>query len=400
MATGPDQRYQARGASASKSEIHAAVHGLDRGLFPGAFCTILPDALGGDPQHCMVMHADGAGTKSSLAYLAWREGYGESVWEGIAQDALAMNLNDCACVGATGPFVVSNTIGRNARRVPGGGIAAIVRGYAAAAATMASEGIACHLAGGETADVGDLVRTLIADCTVACRLKRSQVIDAARMQPGDAIVGFASTGKARWETVENAGIGSNGLTSARHELLGADYRARYPETVAPETDPSLAYSGSLSLRSAIPGLEMDAGTALLSPTRLFVPLVRDLVAALAHDDLHGLVFCSGGGQTKILKFGAPGAPRGNRYVKDRLFPAPPLFAAIQGQSELAWQEMYMVYNMGHSLEAVVAPRAVDACIAAARACGIAAQVVGRVEQADQPGNEVVVSSAHGTFTYR
>lgn len=398
--TAPDQRYQARGASAGKAEVHAAIEHLDRGLFPGAFCTVLPDHLTGDPSACLVMHADGAGTKSSLAYLAWREGYGEAVWEGIAQDALVMNLDDCACVGALGPYVVSNTIGRNAKRIPGAVVAAVVRGYQRVAQTLEREGIAVHLAGGETADVGDLVRTAIVDSTVVCRLPRASVIDAERMTPGDIIVGFASTGRARWEDRENSGIGSNGLTGARHELLGPEYRSRYPETYAPETGEDLVYSGSLQLRSPVPGMGMDTGTALLSPTRTYVPLIRALLGAVDPQLVHGLIHCSGGGQTKIRRFGALGAARGNRYRKDHLFPTPPLFAAIQRAADVPWQEMYAVYNMGHRLEAIVAPAAVEPCLAVARACGIPAQVVGQVEAREDAGNEVVVHSPHGTFTYR
>jgi phosphoribosylformylglycinamidine cyclo-ligase len=397
--TGADRRYQARGVSAGKAEVHAAIAGQDQGLFPGAFCKIVPDDLTGDPAHCLVMHADGAGTKSSLAYLAWMEGLGEQVWEGIAQDSLVMNLDDCACVGALGPFLVSNTIGRNAKRVPGTAIAGIVRGYQKVCELLAREGIPCRMTGGETADVGDLVRTVIADSTVVARIRRERVIDAARMAPGDLILGFSSTGQARWEERPNSGIGSNGLTNARHDLLGG-YRATYPETFAPEIDPALAYSGSLELRDALPdGGGMSVGEALLSPTRTYLPLIRRLLEALPAADVHGLIHCSGGGQAKILKFGAHGRPTGNRYVKDTLFPVPPLFAAIQREVELSWAEMHTVYNMGHRLEAVVPERAVAACLDVAKDCAIDAQVVGRVEDRGAPGNEVVVRTAHGEFRY-
>lgn len=399
MADAPDQRYQARGVSAGKAEVHAAIAGQDPGLFPGAFCKLVPDELTGDAAHCLVVHADGAGTKSSLAYVAWMEGLGDQVWEGIAQDSLVMNLDDCACVGALGPYLVSNTIGRNAKRVPGAVIAGIVRGYQKVCDLLASEGVPCRMTGGETADVGDLVRTVIVDSTVVARLRRDRVVDATRMAPGDVIVGFSSTGQARWESRPNWGIGSNGLTSARHELLGAGYRAKYPESFAPEIDAALAYSGKRSLHDPLPDAPVTVGEALLSPTRTYLPLVRRLIDAVPLADLHGLIHCSGGGQAKIAKFGARGAALGNRYVKDALFPVPPLFAEIQRQADLAWREMYTVYNMGHRLEAVVPERAVAACLAAARDCAIDAKVVGRVEANDRPGNEVVVRSAHGEFRY-
>jgi len=401
MSTAPDQRYLARGVSAAKHEVHAAISGQDPGLFPGAFCKLIPDALSGDPAHCLVMHADGAGTKSSLAYIAWMEGLGEAVWSGIAQDALVMNLDDCLCVGATGPFLISNTIGRNAKRIPGSVIAGIVAGYERMCALLGREGITCIMTGGETADVGDLVRTVIVDSTVVCRLPRSAVIDAARMAPGDVIVGFSATGRARWEDADNSGIGSNGLTSARHELLDGAYRDRYPESFAPEIPAELVYCGSLSLATPLePGSPVTAGAALLSPTRTYAPLVKRLLAAVERSAIHGLIHCSGGGQAKISKFGAPGAPLGNRYVKDSLFPVTPLFAAIQRQAGVSWQEMHTVYNMGHRLEAVVTPEAAATCIAVSQDCGIAAQVVGYVEQGSSPGNEVQVRTAHGTFRYR
>jgi len=401
MSSAPDQRYQARGVSAAKHEVHAAITGQDPGLFPGAFCKVIADALSGDPLHCLVMHADGAGTKSSLAYIAWMEGLGEAVWSGIAQDALVMNLDDCVCVGATGPFLISNTIGRNAKRIPGSVIKGIVSGYERMCAVLEREGIRCIMTGGETADVGDLVRTLIVDSTVVCRLPRREVIDAARMAPGDVIVGFSSTGRARWEDADNSGIGSNGLTSARHELLDGVYRARYPESFAPEIPSELVYSGSLGLTTPLEaGSQLTAGAALLSPTRTYAPLVKRLLAAVERSAIHGLIHCSGGGQAKIAKFGAPGQAVGNRYVKDQLFPVTPLFAAIQRQAGLSWQEMHTVYNMGHRLEAVVTPTVAATCIAISQECGIAAQVVGRVEAAAGPGNEVQVRTAHGTFSYR
>lgn len=398
--TSPDARYQARGASAGKAEVHAAIAAQDQGLYPGAFCKIIPDLLTGSSEHCLLMHADGAGTKSSLAYLAWREGAAETVWQGIAQDSLAMNLDDCACVGALGPFLVSNTIGRNAKRIPGAVIAAIIAGYQQVCAQLAAEGLACVMTGGETADVGDLVRTLIADSTVTARLRRDAVIDASRMAPGDAIVGFASTGRARWETAANSGMGSNGLTSARHDGLGGDYRLRYPESYAPETDPALVYSGPCRLEAPLPdGGGMTVGQALLSPTRTYLPLIRDLIMALGPAQLHGLIHCSGGGQAKIGKFGGIRAGRGNRYVKDAPFAVPPLFRYLQHASGCTWQEAYTVWNMGWRLEAIVPEPQVARCVELAAACGIAAQRVGFVEPAAGPAHEVVIHTAEGTYRY-
>jgi phosphoribosylformylglycinamidine cyclo-ligase len=403
-----DLRYQSRGVSAGKQEVHDAITRQDAGLFPGAFCKIVPDDLTGDPETCLVMHADGAGTKASLAYLATREAaqdHGGSptlaqIWAGIAQDSLVMNLDDIACVGSLGPFLISNTIGRNAKLIPGEVIAAIVNGYQAVCDQLGRFHIPCRMTGGETADVGDLVRTIIVDSTVVVRLRRDRVIDAGRMAPGDVIVGFSSTGQAAWETSPNSGMGSNGLTSARHDLLGGDYRTRYPETYAPEVRSALVYCGPHKLSDPLPGDTVTVGQALLSPTRTYLPLIKRLLETLPRMDLHGLIHCSGGGQSKIVKFGGLGRKNGNRYVKDNCFPVPPLFAAIQKATGMGWAEMYSVYNMGHRLEAVVPPHAVDQCLAAARDCHIDAQVVGRVESRDEPGNEVVVKSPHGTFQYR
>lgn len=405
MAEPPDDRgavrYRARGVSAGKDDVHAALDGDDPGLFPGAFCKIVSDELTGEATHCLVLHADGAGTKAALAYLAWRERLGGDPWAGIAQDSLVMNLDDCACVGALGPFLVSNTIGRNAHRIPGEVIAAIVAGYRRVCEVLATEGIVCRLAGGETADVGDLVRTLVVDSTVVARLRRDRVVDAGRMAPGDVIVGFSSTGQAAWEDAPSSGIGANGLTSARHELLAAAYRERFPETYAGETDPALVYCGRYRLDDPLPGdARFTVREALLSPTRTYLPLVRRLLAVVPPTDVHGLVHCSGGGQTKILRFGGAGRATGNRYVKDALFPVPPLFEALGTAGGQEWAEMYAVYNMGHRLEAVVPPRRADDCIALARDCGVEARVIGRVEDRGAPGNEVVVRTPHGEFVYR
>lgn len=402
-----DERYQQRGVSAGKEEVHAAIDAQDGGLFPGAFCKIVPDLLTGSEEHCLIIHADGAGTKSSLAYLAWREGMGEGVWPGIAQDSLVMNLDDLACVGCLGPFLISNTIGRNAKRVPGPVIAAIVNGYQALCDKLTGLGIPCVMTGGETADVGDLVRTLIVDSTITARLRRGDVIDAARMVPGDVIVGFASTGRAAWEEAHNAGMGSNGLTSARHELLGADYRAKYPETYAPEVPAELVYCGKFKLSDPLPvepgetggppgAPAMTIGEALLSPTRTYLPLIRALLEAVPREHVHGLIHCSGGGQSKIVKFGQ----KGNRYVKDTPLPVPPLFRALKEATGQSWAECYSVYNMGARLEAVLPKEYAQAAIDVGARCGIHAQVVGRVESTGSEAREVVVTTPEGEVTYR
>ena len=396
----PDPRYQARGDAAAKTEVHDAIADQDAGEFPGAFCKLLPDLLTGDPEACLLMHADGAGTKSSLAYLAWMEGLGEDVWRGIAQDSLVMNLDDCGCVGALGPYLVSNTIGRNAKRIPGSVIKGIVDGYQAVCDRLADEGIACHMTGGETADVGDLVRTVIADSTVCARLRRDAVVDAGRMAPGDVIVSFSSTGQARWEDRPNSGMGSNGLTSARHDALGAGYRSKYPESYAPETPGDLVYCGPHALGDPLPGdAAFTVGSALLSPTRTYLPLIKALLEAIPPAEVHGLIHCSGGGQAKIGKFGRVRDGHGNRYVKDALLPVPPLFAMLREASGTSWEEAYTVWNMGARLEAVLPEIHAATCVQLAADCGIEAVVAGRVEQADGPAHEVELHSPHGTFRY-
>ena len=391
-----DARYQARGVSAGKAEVHAAIDRQDAGLFPGAFCKVVADELTGSDEHCIVLHADGAGTKSALAYLAWKEGFPLSTWRGIAQDSLVMNLDDCACVGALGPYLVSNTIGRNARRVPGEVIAQIVAGYQAVCDLLTARGIRCVMTGGETADVGDLVRTAVVDSTIATRLRRDRVIDAARMVPGDVLVGFSSTGQAAWEGAPNAGMGSNGLTGARHDLFGGDYRGKYPETYAPETKADLVYCGPHRVGDLLPGdASFTVGAAVLSPTRTYLPLIAALLGELPHADIHGLIHCSGGGQSKIVKFGAAG----NRYVKDAPFAVPPLFAAIKQATGMGWAEMYGTYNMGWRLEAAVPAARVEACLRISRDCAIEARVVGRIE-GGAPGREVAISTPDGVASYR
>jgi phosphoribosylformylglycinamidine cyclo-ligase len=395
----PDTRYQARGVSAGKADVHAAIAGLDQGLFPGAFCKIIPDLLAQDEASCLLMHADGAGTKSSLAYLAWRETDDLAWWRGIAQDSLIMNIDDCACVGAIGPFLVSNTIGRNAKRIPGSVIKAIIDGYTACADMLAAEGIACHLTGGETADVGDLVRTVIADSTVMTRMPRSDVINAADMQAGDVIVSISGIGQARWETTANSGMGSNGLTAARHEALGGAYAEQYPETYAPEIAREFIYNGQHQLGDQLPGADMSVGQALLSPTRTYAPLIKAVLDEVGRADIHGIIHCSGGGQTKVGKFGQGRDGKGLSYIKDNLLPIPPLFTMLVEASGMTWQEAYAVFNCGARLEFIVAPHLADKIIAISQDCGLAAQISGRVEDRDQPGNEVVISGSHGTYTY-
>ncbi|MCS6970626.1 MAG: AIR synthase-related protein [Planctomycetota bacterium] len=392
----PADRYAARGVSASKQEVHAATQALEAGLFPGAFCRILPDLLGGSEAHCLVMHSDGAGSKSAAYYLAWREGAPAALWRGLAQDALAMNLDDCACVGALGPFLVTNSIARNAHRIPGTVIAEIIAGYQDCCERLRAWGIACALAGGETADLGDLVRTLVVDATVIARLRREEVIDASRIAPGDVLVGFSSTGQAAWEDRPHSGIGANGLTSARHDLLAEVYRY-YGETFAPETDPLLIYAGTHRLADPLPGdPRFTIASALTSPTRLYTPLIAALLAELPRGAVHGLIHCTGGGQDKIRRFGRPG----NRYIKDAPFPVPPVFAAIRALSCAPWDEMYRTFNMGWRLEAAVEPAQVETCLRVAARCGIEARVVGRVEGGGPPQREVIIHTPDGPISLR
>ena len=391
-----DDRYQARGVSASKDEVHSAIATQDAGLFPKAFCKIVPDYLSGDESSCLVMHADGAGTKSSLAYLAWQEGNDINLWRGIAQDSLIMNIDDCACVGAMGPYLISNTIGRNAKRIPGAVIAEVIAGYQDVVDQLNAEGIECIMCGGETADVGDLVRTIICDSTVTTRLPRAQVIDTARIQSGDAIVSFSSTGQARWESVPNAGMGSNGLTSARHESLHKDYQQQYPETFAPEIASEFIYCGPHKINDPLPGDDsFTIGQAILSPTRTYAPLIKQLIDAIPVNDLHALIHCSGGGQSKIIGFG----PGGMRFVKDNMLDTPPLFKMLQAATGQSWSEMYSVFNMGARLEAVVPEQYVQTCIDIAKACGIDAQQSGHVETNDSDKNEVQIHGEGGVHTY-
>ncbi len=384
-------RYAQRGVSSAKEDVHAAIAGLNKGLFPKAFCKVVADDLTGDPDHCLVMHADGAGTKSSLAYAYWRTTGDLSVWHGIAQDAVVMNLDDLICVGAIDGILLSSTIGRNKRLIPGEVIGAIIEGTEMFLEKMRALGIGIRSTGGETADVGDLVRTVIVDSTVVCRLKRSEVIDNARIQPGDVIVALASDGQASYEDTYNSGIGSNGLTSARHDVFAKELATSFPETFDPGTPQELVYCGQARLTDPLEGTPLDFGKAVLSPTRTYAPVVREVLAAM-RSDVHGMVHCSGGAQTKVLHF-----IEGLRIIKDELFSVPPLFAAIQRISGTDRKEMYKVFNMGHRLEFYVSGTRAPEIIAISKSFGIDAKVIGRVETA--PIKEVVLTSPNGTFTY-
>ena len=387
-----DNRYQARGVSAGKEDVHQAIASLDKGLFPQAFCKIIPDYLSGDPAYCVAMHADGAGTESSLAYLYWKETGDLSVWKGIAQDALIMNIDDLLCVGATGPILVSSTIGRNKRLIPGEVIKAIIEGTEEVISLLREHGMEIHSTGGETADVGDLVRTIIVDSTVVCRMPRSEVISNDAIKPGNVIVGFASYGQATYEAMYNGGMGSNGLTAARHDVFHHDLAIKYPESFDAGIPNHLVYSGTKSLLDTDPSVPIDMGRLVLSPTRTYAPLVLKILEQFRRN-IDGMVHCSGGGQTKVLHF-----VNKVRIVKDRLFDTPPLFSIIQQQSNTPWQEMYKVFNMGHRLEIYTDPASAEGMIALANSFNIDAKIIGRVESCD--GKEVRIESPHGQFTYQ
>ena len=386
-----NERYMQRGVSASKEDVHAAIKNVDKGLYPKAFCKIIPDILGGDPEYCNIMHADGAGTKSSLAYLYWRETGDLSVWKGIAQDALIMNIDDLLCVGAVDGILVSSTIGRNKHLIPGEVIAAIINGTEELLAELREQGIGVYATGGETADVGDLVRTIIVDSTVTCRMRRSDVIDNAHIRPGDVIVGLASYGQASYEREYNGGMGSNGLTSARHDVLTHALAARYPESYDAATPDELVYSGTRELTEPIAGTPLDAGRLILSPTRTYAPIIRQVLDEL-RPRIHGMVHCSGGAQTKVLHF-----VDAVHVIKDNLFPTPPLFELIQQESGTPWQEMYKVFNMGHRMELYVAPEDAAHIIEISQSFGVEAQIVGRVEAAER--KQLTIHSPYGTLSY-
>nr|WP_314649691.1 AIR synthase-related protein [uncultured Porphyromonas sp.] len=386
-----NERYMQRGVSASKEDVHAAIKNVDKGLYPKAFCKIIPDILGGDPEYCNIMHADGAGTKSSLAYLYWRETGDLSVWKGIAQDALIMNIDDLLCVGAVDGILVSSTIGRNKHLIPGEVIAAIINGTEELLAELREQGIGVYATGGETADVGDLVRTIIVDSTVTCRMRRSDVIDNAHIRPGDVIVGLASYGQASYEREYNGGMGSNGLTSARHDVLTHALAARYPESYDAATPDELVYSGTRELTEPIAGTPLDAGRLILSPTRTYAPIIRQVLDEL-RPRIHGMVHCSGGAQTKVLHF-----VDAVHVIKDNLFPTPPLFELIQQESGTPWQEMYKVFNMGHRMELYVAPEDAARIIEISQSFGVEAQIIGRVEAAER--KQLTIHSPYGTLSY-
>lgn len=386
-----DQRYDMRGVSASKEDVHNAIKNIDKGLFPKAFCKIIPDYLGGDPEYCNIMHADGAGTKSSLAYIYWKETGDISVWKGIAQDALIMNIDDLLCVGATDNILVSSTIGRNKMLIPGEVIAAVINGTEELLAELREMGVTIYSTGGETADVGDLVRSIIVDSTVTCRMKRSDVIDNANIKGGDVIVGLASYGKADYEKEYNGGMGSNGLTSARHDVFCHELAAKYPESFDAAVPESLVYSGTMHLQDKVEGTPLDAGKLVLSPTRTYAPVIKRLLDEM-RSKIHGMVHCSGGAQTKIMHFVTD-----KHVIKDNLFPVPPLFDMIQRESATDWKEMYKVFNMGHRMEIYLSPDDAARVIEISESMGIPAQIVGRVE--DAPANKLTIISDKGTFEY-
>lgn len=384
-------RYDQRGVSASKEDVHNAIKNIDKGIFPKAFCKIVSDYLGGDPEYCNIMHADGAGTKSSLAYMYWKETGDLSVWKGIAQDALIMNIDDLLCVGATDNILLSSTIGRNKNKIPGEVIAAIINGTDELCAELSKMGVTVIPTGGETADVGDVVRTIIVDSTVACRMKRADVISADRISAGDVIVGLASYGQATYETEYNGGMGSNGLTSARHDVFANYLAQKYPESFDPEVPANLVYSGNCSLTQAIEDLGIDAGKLVLSPTRTYAPVIKKILDQF-RTQINGMIHCSGGAQTKVMHFVDQ-----VHVVKNNLFPIPPLFKLIQEQSKTEWKEMYKVFNMGHRFEIYTNAEVAAEIIEISKSFGIEAQVVGRVDAFE--GKKLTIESEFGQFEY-
>lgn len=386
-----DKRYNLRGVSASKEDVHNAIKNVDKGLYPKAFCKIIPDLLGGDPEWCNIMHADGAGTKSSLAYAYWRETGDLSVWRGIAQDALIMNIDDLLCVGAIDNILVSSTIGRNKMLVPGSVIAAIINGTEELLARLRELGVGVYSTGGETADVGDLVRTIIVDSTVTCRMRRSDVINNANIAAGDVIVGLASYGRATYESEYNGGMGSNGLTSARHDVFAKQIAEKYPETYDAAVPEDLVYSGSCGLTDEVPGSPLNAGKLVLSPTRTYAPVIKKILEVM-RPEIHGMVHCSGGAQTKVMHF-----VENKHVIKDNMLPIPPLFDLIQRESGTDWAEMYKVFNMGHRMEIYLRPEHANEVIRISESFGIPAQVIGRVEDSDT--NRLTIISSKGVFEY-
>lgn len=385
-------RYNQRGVSADKEDVHAAIKNVDKGLFPKSFCKIVPDYLTGDEDYCVVMHADGAGTKSSLAYMYWKETGDLSVWKGIAQDALIMNIDDLLCVGATQNILLSSTIGRNKNLIPGEVIKAIIEGTEALLDTLNKWGITIKSTGGETADVGDLVRTIIVDSTVTARIAREEIIDNANIQAGDVIVGLSSFGQATYETEYNGGMGSNGLTSARHDVFSKKLAHKYPESYDPQLPEDLVYSGSKQLTDLLEGVPLDIGKLVLSPTRTYAPIVHKIFESINRKEIHGMIHCSGGAQTKILHFIDQ-----LKVVKDTLFPVPPLFDLIQKESATDGREMYQVFNMGHRLEFYVSPSIADEIISISKSFNVEAQIVGRVEPSLK--KSVLLETPYGSYQY-
>jgi phosphoribosylformylglycinamidine cyclo-ligase len=386
------KRYSQRGVSASKEDVHNAIKNIDKGLFPKAFCKIVPDYLTNDDDYCLIMHADGAGTKSSLAYMYWKETGDLSVWKGIAQDALIMNIDDLLCVGATDNIMLSSTIGRNKNLIPGDVISSIIKGTEALIKDLESFGVTIHSTGGETADVGDLVRTIIVDSTVTARMKRSDVIDNANIKADDVIVGLESFGQATYETEYNGGMGSNGLTSARHDVFHKYLAEKYPESFDASVPEDLVYSGQTKLTDVVEDSPIDAGKLVLSPTRTYAPIIKAILSKYNSETLHGMVHCSGGAQTKILHF-----IDNLHIVKDNMFPIPPLFKLIQEQSKTDWKEMYQVFNCGHRMELYVSPEIAEDLIAISQSFNVNAQIVGRVEASKE--KKLTISSEFGVFEY-
>lgn len=387
-----DERYIQRGVSASKEDVHNAIKHVDKGLYPTAFCKIIPDILGGNPEYCNIMHADGAGTKSSLAYMYWKETGDISVWRDIAQDALIMNIDDLLCVGATDNILVSSTIGRNKLLVGGEVISAIINGTEELLAELREMGVGVYSTGGETADVGDLVRTIIVDSTVTCRMKRSDVIDNGNIRGGDVIVGLSSSGQASYESKYNGGMGSNGLTSARHDVFAHELAKKYPESYDAAVPEGLVYSGNKNLTDTVDGSPLDVGRLVLSPTRTYAPIIKAILSEM-RAKIHGMVHCSGGAQTKVLHF-----VKDKKIIKDNLFPIPPLFKLIHEESGTPPQEMYKVFNMGHRMELYVAPEDAERIIEISRSYGVDAQIVGRVEDRAE-GNSLEIHSPWGVLKY-
>lgn len=392
MSSDNSQRYAMRGVSASKEDVHNAIKNIDKGLFPKAFCKIVPDYLTNDEEYCLIMHADGAGTKSSLAYMYWKETGDISVWKGIAQDALIMNIDDLLCVGATDNILLSSTIGRNKNLIPAEVISAIINGTEELIAELKTFGVTIHSTGGETADLGDLVRTIIVDSTVTARMKRNKVIDNANIKPGDVIVGLASFGQAKYEKGYNGGMGSNGLTSARHDVFANYLADKFPESFDSSVPKDLVYSGTIKLTDVVANSPIDAGKLVLSPTRTYAPIIKSILDKYSSNEIHGMVHCSGGAQTKVLHF-----VDNVHVIKDNLFPVPPLFQLIQEQSKTDWKEMYQVFNCGHRMELYVPQDIAKDIIEISKSFGVDAQIVGRVEASET--KKLTITSEYGVFEY-